>query len=264
MVNTFLICSDYYQSAVTLDKKRLPNQRREALQILNNIIKWRELGILLGSPLPDDPYQLVAWSKQIRQTYKQSNYILIWKNQLLHKSDSIKADYKPVFTVCHKSLWDTNQEMSGYYYNSRIKKMYKKTPLEPNDMYLGHNGKTGWGYMSHPAVYMWLQYPDSLRQYIDAHIQATIEMGVKNEMPRFNSGAKIIEQPPWTYDDMFHLRHKSNLLTKELDRNENPCYVEQEIYNVETGLKYYWPYTLSISKAASESGECDAERRYNN
>ena len=65
--------------------------------------------------------------------------------------------------------------------------------------------------------------------------------------------------PPWVYDDYFHMTQKSNLLHKEIERNEPVHYAElEEFSNVEPGMPYFWPYTPKVT----EGGICDANRRY--
>jgi hypothetical protein len=52
MVITFLIHSDFSESAKMLDNRRLPNQRREAIHILRNIQKLKAMGEFTHNFLP--------------------------------------------------------------------------------------------------------------------------------------------------------------------------------------------------------------------
>ena len=69
MVNTFLVLTDYLQSARLLDHKRLPNQRREAFQILCHVQRLKAMGLLVGNPLPTDPYHWYTWIRVVIKQY---------------------------------------------------------------------------------------------------------------------------------------------------------------------------------------------------
>jgi hypothetical protein len=132
---------------------------------------------------------------------------------------------------------------------------------EEGDMYIDKNGRVGWGYMSHSIIVMWMNHADSLREYIDCHIIACGERGIKNSMPRYYK--RGTDHPLWIYDDLIHERHKSQLVTREIERNETPWYVNIPLYNnVARNLKYFWAYSLYVQKQTENNGEADTYRRY--
>lgn len=220
MVNTFLVHVNYRESAQLLDQRRLPNQRREALQILQNVQRLKAMGDFLGQPLPSNPYGWYEWIRQIIRHYRQQTLHLVrLENRWIAVSD-------PQLLL-----------------------------LGTQDLLIR------FGFMYHPAVLMWLGYEESLKEYLDAHIEASIARGVNNQMERYS--VRDAPRPAWTLDSDFLNRHRAMLLKKELDRKETPWY--QLIPNFVESLvpcRYYWPYTPCIGTSAQIQGEADCSRRY--
>lgn len=226
MVITFLVHTDYVQSAKLLDKKRLPNQRREALQIINNIQRIKAMAVFTNNSLPLDPYQWYGWVRTVIKQYKEKCKLM--GGQLMR----IKGEWT-FYTHDHTPL------------------------LEIDDLSIGY------GYIYHPAVLMWLGYEDSLREYLDAHIIVSIERGINNNLKISNIHGS--HRPPWSLDINFINRHRSMLLKKELDRNECPWYQLMDVFvDNDTPPLYFWPYTPSIGKSAQIQGEADTLKRYPN
>ena len=125
-----------------------------------------------------------------------------------------------------------------------------------------------YGYIYHPAVLMWLGYEDALKEYLDAHIEATIARGIKNNMERYQ--VKNSLRPAWTNDTDFIERHRAVLLKKEIDRQEKPWYQLIPLFTNTSSIQhrpapvYYWPYTSSIGKSAKTQGEADSVKKYQN
>ena len=114
------------------------------------------------------------------------------------------------------------------------------------------------GFVYHPAVLMWLHYENALKEYINIHIDEWEYRGYKNTMSKYKIEGKI-DYPPWIYDDYFHMTQKSNLLHKEIERNEPVHYAKsEEFIKINPGYPYFWPYTPTVTKG----GICDSNRRY--
>jgi hypothetical protein len=223
MVNTFLVSSDFTQSAQLLDQKRLPNQRREAFQILCHVQRIKAIGDLLVIPLPTDPYLWYNWVRQVVKDYQQ------WS--LSHHLQLVRIN----------GQWTTAQ-------------------LDYN---VGQNDLTiRFGYIYHPAVLMWLGYEESLKMYLNAHILVSIERGIKNKMDTYEIHVDTV-RPPWTHDPNFITRHRAVLLKKELDRHETPWYqLKPEFMIIPTSFIYYWPFTPKIGQSAKTHGEADLTQIY--
>ena len=73
MVNTFLVHTNFVESAKLLDQKRLPNQRREAFQILHHVQQLKAMGNFVNHPLPIDPYEWYDWIRLVIKQYRQKS-----------------------------------------------------------------------------------------------------------------------------------------------------------------------------------------------
>ena len=95
------------------------------------------------------------------------------------------------------------------------------------------NRTTG-GWVNHPAVKMWLGFPDALANYHNCIIEEWIERGFNNnmEMIEFNPDFKL---PSWIDDDRFHSSHKANLLRK------NPDFYQKYGWDEDPNKPYFWP-----------------------
>ena len=91
-------------------------------------------------------------------------------------------------------------------------------------------------WINHPAVRMWMGYPDALKLYLNMSIKLWIERGYKNTMkfqnPDFSSK---IELPPWFGDDRFHRAHRQALLFKDYN------YYKKIFPDDEPKIQYFWP-----------------------
>ena len=226
MVNTFLTDADFKTSAKNLDTKRLGCQRKESYQILCLGEDLTYLGTMFGDPLPANPLQRRAWIRRIAAKYRTLPYRFVIRD--LHSAGKIerlriqvdlqivdkfpkKKDFKHPLTIDGVTLYPTD----------RIVKL---------------------GYCYHPAVVMWLGYPEALKEYINVHIQEWIQRNNKNTMKTYTVPDKI-EYPPWTQDPSFHQNHKSALLYKEQNNKEPLWYVLKHDF-VAAGkfVDYIWPY----------------------
>lgn len=261
MVNTFLICSSYLESARQLDKRRLANQRREALQILFNILKLKIVAKFMADSIPSDPYQFHFWIRDLIRRYKRKDYYISLRMRNSNPGmnpQPLTGTVSQILDPTYQPNWILTPKTSLVIDQCLIVISETNQEIFKVDRFREGDKPITFGFIYHPAVLMWLGHEDSLREYIDAHIQASIERGINNQMPR-NSlyGAS---SPKWTSDSDFHIRHKSNLLAKELDRREPVWYQNLPSFKlVPTNLDYFWPYT---PKMTSSKGIADSNFRY--
>jgi hypothetical protein len=229
MVITFIVHPNFTVSARCLDSKRLPNQRREAFQILCMIQRIKAMAMLLSLPIPNNPYEWYEWIRVVIKKYKehsvrtQTQLVKLKSNNWVSVPMSSPVDPKP----------EVDPVLTIQY-----------------------------GYIYHPVVLMWLGFEDALKDYIDAHIDVSIERGIHNNMIKYQINTTC--RPPWTTDPDFLSRHRAVLLKKELERNEPPWYQLNPYFvnDLTPYPKYFWAYTPRIGKLAQKSGQADQEHRY--
>jgi len=92
------------------------------------------------------------------------------------------------------------------------------------------------GWMHHPAVKMWMGYPDALKLYLNMSIKLWIKRGYKNSMelqsPDFSTK---IQLPPWFGNEDFHRAHRQALLFKDFD------YYKRFFPDDVPKIQYLWP-----------------------
>jgi len=231
MVNTFLVVTNYTDSARLLDRKRLPNQRREAYQILCNI---QRLKAMSKTPVQVNPYEWYGWIRTAINLYRQES----------------TQRHQDLVRINGQWQWQWQWQWQCQRHDQKL-----TIPVITDVMTITY------GFMYHPAILMWLGYEESLKEYLDAHIAVSIERGIKNTMSRYS--VTNTPQPPWTQDPDFLARHRAMLLKKELERHETPWYQLNPLFTAEVGpARYFWPYTPTIGSAAQIQGEADTTRRY--
>jgi hypothetical protein len=165
MVNTFIVdishihlkhSHDVYTynpflcSALLLDNKRLPNQRREAKQILNLLYALRliahEMNIDLNRKSITQMKQMIS---TLKNYYLAQDYIII--------GDALTGN---LIAKLPKHSTDIKHDTSCFVVNKL-------------------------GYVHLPVVLSWLGYEEALKVYLNAHIQATEMRGIKNNMPYY-------------------------------------------------------------------------------
>ena len=234
MVNAFLTCSPlekdektghrgYRISASKLDFKRLNKQVTEAIQILDAIESLHILGVYFKNPCPTNPYLCYKWIRDIMTQYKKMDdylFCVMSENKITGKW----ILYSKTNPLPKKLAYDEKYEILE---NGNIlykKKKYSRyTLILPGDMFIGY------GFKYHPIVCMYLNHPESLRHYINEHVNEFISRGGKpGSIARKCFTEKSIdetEHPIWTLDPEFHKNHKAALLTKELARKEKQWYI---------------------------------------
>ena len=271
MVNTFLLHSDFATSARLLDSKRLGKQRVEAMQILHLIQYLQILANRYSSPqnstpqnspaqnsltqdspgpVPPNPYDRYDWIRKVARTYNSSPTRLLYRNGQWHSIDKsikmIRMATNEVITSEENGkvkLTDVNTQ--------RNRNVDSKLLVRTDEIYISL------GFVYHPAVLMWLGHEDSLKDYINVHIDEWIKRGFKNTINKYEIKGFPI-QPPWTYDSYLHLTHKCNLLRKELENEEPKHYQDMfDCKSLDIEMPYFWPYTPKVS-----AGICDSRKRY--
>jgi len=256
MVNTFLVSSDFRESASKLDFRRLNKQIVESHQILTLVESFHVLGKMFNDPVPSDNYKCYDWIRKIKKQYDALSHSLFlhqgeyhWYNKKRPVPKKLKYDEK--FEIL---------ETGEIIYKGE--KYPKFSLVLPGDNFFGKLG-----FYSHPAVLMFLNYPDSLKHYINSHIDEFIKQGGKSGCEKRKCKIKIptenIIHPPWALDQKFHQNHKEALLTKEIARNEKPHYTNfpdfHEAYNFYLKKEiptnpdsssdfshYIWPYSQDL------------------
>ncbi len=115
---------------------------------------------------------------------------------------------------------------------------YKRLGKQRSEAYIILKNITGkpdrW--FNHPAVRMWLGYPDALKLYFNMSIKLWVNRGYKNSMSLQNPDfSRRIPLPPWFGDDKFHRAHRQALLFKDYD------YYKKFFPDETPQIKYYWP-----------------------
>jgi len=224
MVNTFLVYSPledgYRKSASFLDFKRLNKQITEALQILNLVESFQFLGQMFKLPVPES-YKCYEWIRFIKKKYDALDYYLFF-----HQGEY--SWYKKKYKSPPRLKYDEKYKILE---NGKI--LYKEKVYDKYCLVLPEDNFFSLGFWSHPAVLMFINHPDSLKLYINDHIDEFISRGGKTSLSR---KCKItntnIEHPIWSLDPEFHMNHRAALLTKELARNEKPHYIKYREFKI--------------------------------
>ena len=241
MVNTFLVFSNYKESAKLLDYKKLGKQRVEAYQILNICCWLIGLGKIYNEKLPTDPYKVYDWIRLITKIYKADSHFYVFSSRFV---ESEKMDFST--TSDYKMFSKTNS-----YYKLKFSDEFvilddsvlcknstypRKYCIFPDEFFVDKLT-----FVYHPAVLMWICYTESLKDYINAHVEEWVARGYKNSYPKLKVESSI--NPFWTNDYEFHKRHRSNLVRK-LEKGYN--------FKEPNNLEYFWPFTPKCSNGLSD------------
>ena len=90
------------------------------------------------------------------------------------------------------------------------------------------------GWVNHPAVKMWKNYPNALKIYFNFSLREWKKRGYINNMKSERVAGKIV-MPRWIGDKKFHASHRSNLLRK------NEEYYSRFKWKESKNLDYIWP-----------------------
>jgi hypothetical protein len=247
MVNTFLVDKDFRVSASKLDNLRLGKQRVESYQILIALTQLRFLAKLYN--IPDYPIgldtaknQRQEWINTVLSTFKQSGYVAILRrgNELIY--------YQVGQTLPHKCASGNKllyNPATQFIYEVKGKKEKVVTSGPWHTFVLPGDELITTGFRKHPAVCLWLGFEESLKQYINAHIEAWISRGKNNTMKTYTV-CENVPRPSWTLSDEVINNFKSSLVQKEIERHEKSWYLTQSDF-VEA-----WSRTSDHSKQLNE------------
>jgi hypothetical protein len=90
------------------------------------------------------------------------------------------------------------------------------------------------GWINHPAVMMWRDYPDTLALYTNIMIDEWKHRGYNNTMEHLPVNNLTIVFPDWIGNDTVHASHRSNLLRKDAD------FYSQYNWSEPNNLPYVW------------------------
>lgn len=217
MVNTFLVVSDFRESAKYLDRQRLGKQRVEAYQILNNLIKLRDLGEYFGIPPPEH-----HMTREERE-----NWVRSITSNLDDRVCVIRDGKVQVLDETSRKPWPGSSKIQ------EGDKIFEQLGKKRRIWYPSYEPKEGdikitKGFMHHPALTMWVGHEESLKDYINAHIDEWVERGYNNTMEKYEVQNPI--RPRWCDDEEIHKNHRASLFLKELSRHEPEWYVNLDLF----------------------------------
>ena len=215
MVNTFITSKSYSKSASYLDRARLGKQRVEAYQIL----------LLLQDLRAISRYFKISAPAQINE-------------------DEINQEIQGHF---ERGVWIKNIRLLYFRY---LKKGNSPLLRRLNN---GKERKITLGFSSHPILKMWVGYEESLKRYINIHIDEWVARGYKNTMKKYTIDPQKEILPWWIRFPWVKYSHKSSLLRKEKYRNEKEHYVKNPKFTSKTPENwkkcgYLWICNLDIEK----------------
>jgi len=94
----------------------------------------------------------------------------------------------------------------------------------------------------HPAVKMWMGYPEPIAHYMNLCIQEWIKRGYKNTMSLHPLCVYDMVYSRWLGCEAFHSSHRSNLLRKDREWYSQFGWTEPD------NLPYYWPVPKVTTK----------------
>lgn len=115
---------------------------------------------------------------------------------------------------------------------------YKRLGKQRSESYIILKNVEGFPnrWINHPAVKMWMGYPDALKLYFNMSIKLWIKRGYKNSMEfQKVDFSKKIKLPKWFGNERFHKAHRQSLLFKDFD------YYKEIFPEDEPKIDYYWP-----------------------
>lgn len=186
MVNTFLVDTDYVKSATKLDRARLGKQRVEAYQILNILTNLHILAYIFG---------IEKYTRKETKVERDAWIALV--------VNTFKQSGITGILITDKITYFSN----------------KNKPVESGHFI------SGTGFVFHPAVSMWIGYEESLKQYINAHIDVWILRGYKNTMQKYEIVGEP-DKPKWLCKEVI-INFQQTLIQREIERNEPGWYIFQ-------------------------------------
>lgn len=231
MVNTFLVVKPPFRySAKYLDNKRCFKQILEARQILNiledlhaivKIFNWKQFEVYNHDDIQKEIHSFKRNGDLVKEIRKR---YLANDKRLVLKTDGI-------YNVVDLSYEIQEDDI-------RIVKL---------------------GFSQHAVVRMWIGYEESLKSYINDHIDEWCSRknssggNFKCSIEKYKT-TKNIDYPWWTSCLGFLKSHRAALLAKEIARKELPRYVKFDVFHVSEFYKkrgYIWTNNLTIEQIES-------------
>ena len=277
MVNTFITyrkkdgndyLPDYKKSAESLDIMRLRKQCVEAYQILNILKSLDKISELENFPnfnifndskstneiISKNFLDRVEWSKNIRKRYVEleyrygcieGSYIKFPKNNLpirVYSKDRYEIIENDTYVILQSKLKHINY---GECISENVYKIPRKKIILPSDeLYT-------LGFSQHAIVKMWIGYEESLKMYINDHIDVYCSKYKKNGercsiiIKKYKIDNNFIQHPWWiVYYNGVILSHRASLLRKfYLYYSENKDFVNIPLKYKKNG--YVWTGSFS-------------------
>jgi len=223
-----MLDSDFKKSAQLLDNRRLDKQRSEAYQIYTTLKQFRLLSKYFN--IPDYPSNIVTpkedrikWFKKILNKFEKMSIscILIRQNMVI----CINNDQTIPKKIGKGNILIKDGEDGKF---KEIKQKTKKVISEGYwwDYVLPGEELITPGFKLHPAILMWIGFEETLKYYINCHIDEWISRGFNNNMQLYGIKHPII-YPDWIYDDKLIKCHKATLINREIDRLEKCWYLKK-------------------------------------
>lgn len=220
MVNTFLVCVNYRQSAACLDNLRLNKQGTEALEVVYAILNLQIVSHYFGWTIPEETQLWKSWVSQLVTHYVSLPYRLV--------VDDSGAVIGQIQVLPGSTATDIPRKAG----EGRVVR------LSPRPAH-------------HPVTRAWLLWVDALKEYYNAHILEWISRGKNNTRPLFPVPENS-SRPPWSLDPNWHQMCRACLLNKELNpkprkdgrqRKDVVWYRASEAF-ISAGPfhEYWWPY----------------------
>ena len=229
-MNTFLVDHDFLTSARKLDKRRLGKQRVEAYQILTILQNLHMLATILqisAFPIQDvtkTKAQRDEWIHYVLAKFKSTGIKAI---HICIESQTVRYYYnKEEYPIRPTSEEELNYQDGVVTHFRRLKRSIKLLNSGPRERFVFPDDyfiTSGW--VMNPAVSMWLGFEETLKLYINAHIQAWKERGYRNTMSTYNL-VSCSTHPAWIGEDIF-TNFKSTLIEREIERSEAGWYIYQ-------------------------------------
>lgn len=264
MVNTFVTyrkkigneyIPDYEKSAESLDVPRLRKQCVEAYQILNILRHLKKIAKLenkeLFQPIENE------WGESPEYIYSSFLKRVEWCKSI--RKEYLVLDYryaKIAGKIVKVPVKDLPIRVRGDYILSQKKEVEYQNKLFPREkVILPGDELFTLGFSQHAIVKMWIGYENSLKEYINAHIDVYCTKKKKNgeycsiSLSKYDLASKKIIHPWWItrYEGVI-LSHRAALLRKEYYRKEplhyfnNPDFTSIDLAWKKSG--YVWTASL--------------------
>ena len=284
MVNTFVtFCTDsktpnYKKCAQNLDNGRLWKQVLEAKQILDILLALHFIADYFGwekmpKGNPSNPQKIAKlflkraeWVKTTRKRYLDLDIRLMEKRS---KIMEIPKGMKPLrITNGDRYKIEHEENLSTNPLDGRITVWKKGSFRKPPNVYnlceilLPSDKVYTLGFSQHPCVRMWVGHEDSLKMYINEHLNEHLRRPKKSGGSRSSSlkpynlpEISSIVHPWWVTCRQVLYSHRASLFRKEENRSELAWYTHKKSFRnipkVYFSSGYIWTCNLTHDQIVS-------------